>query len=111
MTTEPVDAPLHLTSVITVLAVSAVGSVMITGTLSVQLFESVTVKLMFIGILILVLLIPSSMINNLIDERAERQQEVIKDVSYNFAGSQMIKGPVLVIPYKIQVNEIDNNEL
>lgn len=71
--------------------------------------ESVTVKLLFIGILILVLLIPSSMVNSLIDERADRQQEVIKDVSYNFAGSQIIKGPVMVIPYRVQVNEVDNN--
>lgn len=71
--------------------------------------ESVTVKLLFIGILILVLLIPSSMVNNLINERADRQQEVIKDVSYNFAGSQIIKGPVLVIPYQVQVSETDNS--
>jgi inner membrane protein len=69
--------------------------------------ESVTVKLIFIGVLILVLLIPSSMVENLINERADRQQEVIKDISYNFAGSQLIKGPVLVIPYKVQVNDMD----
>jgi len=69
--------------------------------------ESVTVKLVFIGLLILVLLIPSSMISNLIDERAERQQDVIKDISYNFAGNQLIKGPVLVIPYKLEVKETD----
>jgi inner membrane protein len=69
--------------------------------------ESVTVKLVFIGVLILVLLIPSSMISNLINERADRQQEVIKDVSYNFAGDQQVKGPVLVIPYTADVNGID----
>jgi len=36
--------------------------------------ESVTVKLSFIGVLILVLLIPSSLVENLINERAGRQQ-------------------------------------
>jgi len=71
--------------------------------------ESVTVKLVFIGILVLVLLIPSSLINNLISERASRQDEVIKEISYNFAGSQVIKGPVLVIPYNVQVNEVDKD--
>ena len=71
--------------------------------------ESVTVKLVFIGLLILVLLIPSSMVSNLIDERAERQQDVVKDISYNFAGSQVIKGPVLVIPYKVNVREADQS--
>jgi inner membrane protein len=64
--------------------------------------ESVTVKLAFIGLLILVLLIPSSMVDNLISERADRQQDVTKDISYNFSGNQQIKGPVLVIPYKAQ---------
>jgi len=73
----------------------------------VWLKESVTVKLFFIGVLILVLLIPSSMVNNVIDERADRQQEVIKDISYNFSGSQLIKVPVLVIPYKAQVKDVE----
>jgi len=72
--------------------------------------ESVTVKLAFIGVLVLVLLIPSSMVENIINERANRQQEVIKDVSYNFSGSQLIKGPVLVIPYKTQVKDVDQKD-
>lgn len=71
--------------------------------------ESVTVKLVFIGMLVLVLLIPSSLINNLIAERAGRQDEVVKEISYNFAGSQVVKGPVLVIPYNVQVNEVDKD--
>jgi len=71
--------------------------------------ESVTVKLIFIGILVLMLLIPSSMVDNLISERADRQQEVTNEISYNFSGAQQIKGPVLVIPYKSQVKDIDQN--
>ena len=69
--------------------------------------ESVTVKLAFIGLLIVVLLIPSSMVDNLISERSDRQQEVIKDISYNFSGNQQIKGPVLVIPYKAQEKDFN----
>jgi len=71
--------------------------------------ESVTVKLAFIGLLIIVLLIPSSMVDNLISERADRQQEVTKDISYNFSGNQQIKGPVLVIPYKAQVKDFNQS--
>ena len=71
--------------------------------------ESVTVKLIFIGMLVLVLLIPSSLINNLITERAGRQDEVVNEIAYNFAGNQVIKGPVLVIPYNVQVNEVGND--
>ena len=44
ITTEPVAKPLHNTLVIAVVAVMAVGSVMVTGTKRVQLFASVTVK-------------------------------------------------------------------
>ncbi|GAA4100692.1 cell envelope integrity protein CreD [Mucilaginibacter panaciglaebae] len=71
--------------------------------------ESVSVKLVFIGMLTLVLLIPSAMIGNLIHERAARRDEVISNISYNFAGKQLIKGPVLVIPYKDQIEVADVN--
>ena len=71
--------------------------------------ESITFKLIFIGVLVLVLLIPSAMVDNLISERADRQQDVIKDISYNFAGSQQIKGPVLVIPYKAQEKDFNQS--
>ncbi|MEO8887009.1 MAG: cell envelope integrity protein CreD [Mucilaginibacter sp.] len=73
--------------------------------------ESVTVKLIFIGGLILVLLIPSLMIQGLINERETRRDEVDKDVSTTWSGSQLVQGPVLVIPYKRQVKEkVDNRE-
>ncbi|MFD2872630.1 cell envelope integrity protein CreD [Mucilaginibacter ximonensis] len=69
--------------------------------------ESVSFKLVFIGMLTLVLLIPSSMISSLIAERATRREEVISNISYNFAGKQLIKGPVLVIPYKDHIEVPD----
>jgi len=72
--------------------------------------ESVTVKLAFIGLLILVLLIPSSLVQNLINERAARQDEMIKDVSDKWSGSQLIRGPVLVLPYKKHVKYVDDNK-
>ena len=71
--------------------------------------ESVTVKLVFIGALILLLLIPSVLIQNLIQERADRQEDTIKQVSDQYSGSQLVQGPVLVIPYKKQVKENDNS--
>lgn len=69
--------------------------------------ESVTIKLIFIGILILVLLIPSSLVENLITERATRQDDMMRDVSEKWSGSQLIKGPVLIIPYKKAVKYMD----
>src|ERR1700688_1477810 len=71
--------------------------------------ESVTVKLVFIGMLILLLLIPSVLVQNLIQERADRQEDTIKQVSDQYSGSQLVEGPVLVIPYKKQLKENDGS--
>jgi inner membrane protein len=69
--------------------------------------ESVTVKLVVIGVLILVLLIPSSMIEGLIRERSERQDEVVRNIAEQWAGNQLVKGPVLIIPYKKSIRYTD----
>ncbi len=61
--------------------------------------ESIMVKLMSIGFLILILLIPSSWIQSLIDERQQRSAEVVQEVTDKWSGSQTLTGPVLVIPY------------
>lgn len=71
--------------------------------------ESVTVKLLFIGALTLMLLIPSFLVISLIDERTRRQDEMEKDISDKWSGSQLIQGPVLVIPYKKFTKEKDAN--
>jgi inner membrane protein len=71
--------------------------------------ESVTVKLIFIAFLILLLLIPSVLIQDLVRERSDRQNQTIKEVSDQYSGEQLIQGPVLVIPYKKQVKETDNS--
>jgi inner membrane protein len=62
--------------------------------------ESITIKLMSIGFLVLVLLIPSSWIQGLMQERELRAQDAMREVSSKWAGPQTLSGPVLVIPYK-----------
>lgn len=69
--------------------------------------ESVLLKLFLIGILTLLLLIPSSWIQDLIWERQERQGEVIKEISDKWSGSQLLEGPVMVLPYKTMVEQKD----
>ncbi|MEJ7643895.1 MAG: cell envelope integrity protein CreD [Chryseolinea sp.] len=61
--------------------------------------ESIMVKLLSIGFLILILLIPASWIDEVIVERQERATEVVQEVSAKWSGSQMVTGPILVIPY------------
>lgn len=62
--------------------------------------ESVIIKLISIGILMLILMIPSSWVENLIGERQNRADEVIAEVSSKWAASQTLSGPVLMIPYR-----------
>jgi inner membrane protein len=64
--------------------------------------ESITIKLLSIGFLMLILLIPSVWIQNLIEERQQRAESAISEISDKWAGSQNISGPILVIPYKQQ---------
>lgn len=56
-------------------------------------------KALLIGILILLLLIPSFFVQELIREREQRQKEAYEEVSSKWAGTQTITGPVLVLPY------------
>jgi inner membrane protein len=61
-------------------------------------------KTLLTGFLILVMIIPSVYVMNLVDERKDRQQEVIKEVSSKWAGDQVVAGPFLVVPYSYPVS-------
>jgi inner membrane protein len=61
--------------------------------------DSILVKIVVITVLILLLLIPSSWIQDLVDERQDIQVKMGNAVSDSWSGSQLVQGPVLVIPY------------
>lgn len=63
--------------------------------------NSITIKLMSMGILILLLLIPAFMIQSLIQERDFTRQGAIEEVSSKWGHAQTIVGPVLMIPFKV----------
>jgi len=65
----------------------------------------VTIKGISVGVLILVLLIPTAFIHGLIMERKYRQAEVAAEVSSKWAGSQTISGPFITIPYTEDVKD------
>jgi len=71
--------------------------------------ESVLVKLGLIGFLTLLLLIPSEWIQSLIKERQNRQDEVINEISDKWSGSQLVEGPIMIIPYKTIISQKDIN--
>ena len=71
--------------------------------------RSVTLKLISISILILLLLIPSSMLNSLISERKTIRDKAIDEVSSKWGEPQTIGGPVISIPYKTSSKDKDGN--
>jgi inner membrane protein len=68
--------------------------------------NSALIKGLFIGILILLLLIPSGMIQYLISERQSRETEAIQEVSSKWGNSQSFIGPILKVPF-YQENKIE----
>jgi inner membrane protein len=63
-------------------------------------------KILLIGLLTLLLLIPLSMIGALVNERQQRQEEVVADIARSYAGAQQLVGPVVALPWtRITVEE------
>lgn len=68
--------------------------------------SSLTIRVLSIGFMILILLIPTSMIQSLIKERQYRSDDAFREVSSVWGEIQTITGPVVTIPYKkYYVNE------
>lgn len=64
---------------------------------------SVLLKLLTIGFIILVLLIPSIMVSNLIYERQQLRDSAIREVSSKWGGNQTVGGPVISVPYESEI--------
>ncbi|QIQ21141.1 cell envelope integrity protein CreD [Zophobihabitans entericus] len=65
--------------------------------------------LALLGITI-VLLIPTTMVMNMIWERSEYQREVVNSVASSSSGPQTVIGPIIVQPYTIERVELVNNK-
>ncbi len=61
--------------------------------------NSVTLKLLGMGLLLGLLLIPTSMVESLISERAGNRDAATEAISAQWGGAQLVLGPVLVLPY------------
>lgn len=70
------------------------------STFSTWVKTSHTVKFAVVGILVLLLLIPTMMIESLIAERKSQSQSVINEISSKWGFDQTIAGPIINIPYK-----------
>jgi len=63
------------------------------------------IKAVLIGVLVLLLLIPTAMIMGIISERERRQYEATGEISDKWGAAQTITGPVIVIPYVTKPGE------
>ena len=60
-----------------------------------------TIKVLVVGILVLLLMIPMFMIQDLIKERGQTQEDAINEVSQKWSLAQTIFGPYLNIQYPV----------
>jgi inner membrane protein len=61
---------------------------------------STVIKLVGVGLLILLLLIPLGMITGVLNDRLMRRNEAVADITSSWGKEQSIIGPVLMIPYQ-----------
>jgi len=69
---------------------------------------SISARLIIIGFLVMLLLIPTFMIRSLIRERQDRREDAISEVSEKWGQTQTITGPILSIPYTKYFTTEDN---
>jgi inner membrane protein len=65
-------------------------------------------RLLLIGFLVLLLLIPAAMIGGLVSERRATRDGAVEEVTAKWGRKQVVTGPALVIPYVQQRTELDN---
>lgn len=74
-------------------------------------FQSNTAKMMMVGLLTLILLIPLEFVKNLITERSQRQTEVISEINDKWGQSVFLYGPILKVPYTFYEETLSINEI
>jgi inner membrane protein len=62
-------------------------------------FNSPAVKFVLIGFVTLMLMIPSTFVWVLVEERADRARDVAQDIAKSWGGTQEINGPYRAVPY------------
>ncbi len=67
--------------------------------------NSITARMLVVGFLLLVLLIPLQFVQMLISERSYRQEEVIREINSKWGNEVLLSGPILKIPYKTLVEQ------
>jgi inner membrane protein len=75
-----------------------------------RLRDSVGFKMIAVGGLVILLLIPLAMVGGLVGERRQRRAGVIQEVAESWGKSQTLGGPVLVVPYRVRIKDEHGRE-
>jgi inner membrane protein len=67
----------------------------------VRLVTSLTLKLLGMGLLVLLAMIPLAMVRGLIDERADRRADVLTETAASWGGRQVLGGVALTVPFEV----------
>ena len=75
------------------------------GRFTTWLRNSITARMLVVGFLLLVLLIPLEFVKILIGERAQRQKEVVHEINGKWGNEVLLSGPILKVPYRTYKEE------
>jgi len=73
------------------------------GDMAMAMFQSITFKVLGIGFLALLMLIPLAQVQGLIGERDALRDGAIASIALSWGGRQHLGGPVLAIPKRVRV--------
>ena len=68
----------------------------------------ITKRVIVLGLLIALVLIPLYMVHDMVMERYDRSLAVADEVASQWGGQQLIAGPVVTVPYLVHVQETNN---
>ena len=72
---------------------------------------SITARMIVIGALILILLIPLTYVQLLIEERAYRQENVIREINDKWGDPVYVYGPILKVPFVLPCRHCPSSTL
>ena len=68
----------------------------------------ITKRVIVLGVLIALVLIPLYMVHDMVVERYDRSQQVADEVASQWGQQQLIAGPVVSVPYVVHIQELEN---
>ena len=73
--------------------------------------HSASIKAFVIGVLILILLIPVSMIKGVVHDRIYIHEQARADIMRSWGGEQILTGPILALPYRVVHRNSHGNQV